>query len=203
MAAAAPASLLDPDAGVDVEVRAAARPPPFEAVYEEHFDFVWRSVQRLGAQPAAVADLVQEVFLNVHRSLPSFEGRSSIKGWLFGIAANVVRRSRRSAQRRRRAVPELDPPVDPDAFVDARRPGPADSAERAEAVRVLYALLDALEEGQREVFVMAELEQMTAPEISEALGVNVHTVYSKLRAARASFEKAVSLYRARSGRRVR
>ncbi len=203
MAPAVPAGLLDVDAEVGAEARPAARPPPFEAVYEEQFDFVWRSVQRLGAPPALVADLVQEVFLIVHRALPSFEGRSSLKSWLFGVVANVVRRSKRSALRRRRAVPELDPPADPDALADASRPGPEHSAERAEAVRVLYHLLDALDDAQREAFIMAEFEQMTAPEIGEALGVNVHTVYSRLRAARAAFEKAAAARRARDARGAR
>lgn len=212
MAPAAPAGLADPDGEGDARppargsaaegTRGGAR-PSFEAVYEEHFDFVWRSVQRLGTPPEAVADVVQEVFLIVHRSLPAFAGRSSVKSWLFGVVANVVRRARRAAQRRRRAVPEAHPPADPDALADASRPGPADSAERAEAVRVLYALLDELDDERREVFVMAELEQLTAPEISEALGVNVHTIYSRLRAARAAFEKAVSQYRARDARRQR
>jgi RNA polymerase sigma-70 factor, ECF subfamily len=199
MVPATPAGLLDPGDGAADE-RPAAQPPPFEAVYEEHFDFVWRSVQRLGAAPESVADLVQEVFLRVHRGLPTFEGRSSLKSWIFGVVANVTRRARRGDQRRRRAVPESSPPCDPDALADGARLGPADSAERADALRVLYGLLDELDDGQREAFVMAELEQMTAPEISEALGLNVHTVYSRLRAARTAFEKAVARYRARGAR---
>jgi RNA polymerase sigma-70 factor, ECF subfamily len=216
MAPAAPASALGPgdEAGTGAaEAPAAARPPPFEAVYGEHFDFVWRSVQRLGAPPDAVADLVQEVFLIVHRALPSFEGRSSLKSWLFGVVVNVVRRARRGAQRRRHAMPEPNPPADPDALADANRPGPADSAERAEAVRVLYGLLDELDDGQREAFVMAELEHMTAPEIGEALGLNVHTVYSSLpvrrgrqvreRRARRLRDRALRRHRLRHGLHAR
>src|SRR4051812_45143312 len=79
-----------------------ARPPPsFDAIYEEHFDFVWRSVGRLGVDAAAVEDAAQDVFVIAHRRLAGFEGRSSVKTWLFGIALRVSRDHRRSARRKR------------------------------------------------------------------------------------------------------
>src|SRR4051794_16597314 len=72
----------------------------FEEVYEEHFSFVWRAARRLGAPAAAVDDVVQEVFLVVHRRLPEFAGRSSLKTWLFAIVLRVVRDHRRSLRRK-------------------------------------------------------------------------------------------------------
>lgn len=168
----------------------------FEALYDEHFDFVFRNVRRLGVPDAHVDDAVQEVFLVVHRRLAEFEGRSSVKTWVFGILARVAADHRRSL---RRKSPHLRSPggvVEPDTVLD-ERDGPHDAATRAEGVRLLHALLDQLDDDKRAVLVLAELEQMTSPEIAEALGLNLNTVYARLRAARREFEQAAQRERAR------
>jgi RNA polymerase sigma-70 factor (ECF subfamily) len=207
MAVVAPEALIDGlgrperlDCWERSEGRAAARTPggtasppmrpptpPFDEIYETWFDYVFRTARRLGVEEGAVDDVVQEVFVVVHRRLSDFEGRSTLKTWLFGIAFRVVREHRRALGRRRRGagptVDELDPP--------SPRPGPGEAAERAQAARVVRALLDELDDDKREVFVLAELEGMTAPEIAEITGTKVNTVYSRLRAARAGFERAL------------
>ena len=171
--------------------------PSFDEVYRAEFPFVWRSAKRLGLHDAALDDAVQEVFVVVCRRLGEFEGRSSIRTWLFGIALRVVRDHRRAAKRR-----DPGPPVDPDSLHD-RRNGPAESAEKNEAVRVLHALLDELVDERREVFVMVELEQMPIPEIAVLLGINVNTAYARLRLARQDFEQALARHRARDQWRLR
>lgn len=165
----------------------------FEDVYEEHFDFVWRTVRRLGVPSASVEDAVQDVFVVVHRRAAEFEGRSSVKTWLFGIVVHVAR-----AHRRRRTLDAID---DPDAVVDPRAESPHAHAEAAEARRVLHEVLDTLDDERREVFVLIELSEMTAPEAAEALGVKLNTVYSRLRAARHDFDAEVERRAARDGRR--
>lgn len=166
----------------------------FEEVYEEHFDFVWRAVRRLGVAPASVDDAVQDVFEVVHRRAAEFEGRSSVKTWLFGIVVHVAR-----AHRRRRTLDALD---DPDAVIDPRAQSPHAHAEAAEARRVLHEVLDKLDDERREVFVLIELSEMTAPEAAEALGVKLNTVYSRLRAARQDFDAEVERRAARDGWRL-
>lgn len=165
----------------------------FEDVYEEHFDFVWRTVRRLGVPSASVEDAVQDVFVVVHRRAAEFEGRSSVKTWLFGIVVHVAR-----AHRRRRTLDAID---DPDAVVDPRAESPHAHAEAAEARRVLHEVLDTLDDERREVFVLIELSEMTAPEAAEALGLKLNTVYSRLRAARHDFDAEVERRAARDGRR--
>ena len=184
-----PSTVLEPRAAS----REAAIPFPatFDDVYREHFPFVWRSAKRLGIHEGSIDDAVQEVFVVVHRRLGDFEGRSSLRTWLFGITLRVVRDHRRSARRR-----DPGPPVDPDTL-RAAGGDPGETAEKAEAVRLLHALLDELDDERREVFVMAELEQIAMPEISEALGINVNTAYARLRIARQEFEQALSRHRAR------
>ena len=160
------------------------------SVYEQHFDFVWRSARRLGVPESAVDDVVQEVFLVVHRQLASFEGRSSMKTWLFGILHNLVLRERRTWARRER--PHAIEPVEPE-------PAPDQQLAEQQARRLLHALLAELDDDKRAVFVLADLEQMSAPEIAEATGLKLNTVYSRLRLARAEMERALARHRAREG----
>src|SRR5690606_13369542 len=108
----------------------------------------------LGVGDASLDDVVQEVFVIVHRRLRDFEGRSSLATWLFGITLRVARDHRRSAARK-----GADGSVDMDSL-RGDAPGPGESLERAEAVRLLHAILDELPDERREIFVMAELEQM-------------------------------------------
>jgi RNA polymerase sigma-70 factor (ECF subfamily) len=175
----------------------------FDHVYEENFAFVWRSARRLGVSESALDDVVQEIFLVVHRRLAEFEGRSSLKTWLFGIVLRVVRDHRRSLRRKSPHSVRPEAAVDPDALTDARSASPHESAAKAEAVRVLHRLLDELDDDKREVFVLAELEQVSAPEIAAAIGVNLNTVYSRLRAARQAFEDALARHHARDQWRMR
>jgi RNA polymerase sigma-70 factor (ECF subfamily) len=186
------------DAHPSGQADSRAPSPPFGAVYEANFDFVWRSVRRLGVHPGSIDDQVQEIFLVVHRRLPEFEGRSTIKTWLFGIVLRVVRDHRRQVRRR-----AGDTSTDPETLSDNGRGGPDESAAKAEAISALYRILDELDDEKREVFVLAELEQMTVPEIAEALDVNMNTAYSRLRAARAAFDEGVARHQARDNWRLR
>jgi RNA polymerase sigma-70 factor, ECF subfamily len=160
----------------------------WEELYEEHFDFVWRSLRRLGVPTSGLDDAAQEVFLVVFRRAANFEGRSTLKTWLFGIAYNVARHSARSGFRREEPLPE---------HVASAATDQEEAMSRAEAVRALYEVLDGLDAEKRAVFVMAELEEMTAPEISEISGIPLNTVYSRLRAARSDFDAALRRRRAR------
>lgn len=169
----------------------------FGNVYEQYFDFIWRSARRLGVPNDNLDDAVQDVFLTVHRRLREFRGDSSIRTWLFGILLHTVRGYRRTAKRKPTCSLQAE------SVVDSRQPGPHESAAKGEAVALLYQFLDSLDDDKRMVFVQAELEQMTAQEISETMGINANTVYSRLRSARQAFEEAVARYQARDGWRYR
>jgi RNA polymerase sigma-70 factor, ECF subfamily len=178
-------------------------PYTFDAVYAAYAPFVWRSVCRLGVPAGFAEDALQEIFLVVHRRLPEFEERTSITAWLFAIVIRVVRGHRRTSKRKSPSNLAGAGTVDPDTLMDGRQQSPLDAAQRNETVRMLYTILDQLNDERREVFVLAELEQLTAPEIAHALGVNLNTVYWRLRTARREFEKGLLRMRAareRSGR---
>ncbi|HMJ54275.1 MAG TPA: sigma-70 family RNA polymerase sigma factor [Polyangiaceae bacterium] len=195
------AVLPDPFAGfADVEARQAA-PTTLADIYRDHFPFVWRMVRRLGVSDAQVEDAVQDVFVVVHRRLPDFEGRSSVRTWLAGIVRRVVRDHRRTNARKPalgRAQAEL--PVEEMSIGQA---SPEENVMTTEAVRMLHELLDRLDDDKREVFILAELEQWSMAEIAEALGVKVNTASSRLRLAREAFEEAAERLRARDAWRLR
>lgn len=157
----------------------------FEAVYAEHFALVWRSLRALGFEGMALEDAVQDVFLTVHRRLETFEQRSALSSWLYGIVRFVARNYWRR-QRRKGGVEALQPGLPSTA------PDPEQQAEDTEALRFVQTFLDELDEGKREVFMLCELEQVPAPEAAALLGMKLNTVYSRLRAARQAFSRAAA-----------
>lgn len=164
------------------------------SVHAAHGDFVWATLQRLGARDADLEDRFQEVFLVVHQRGAEFEGRSRLTTWLFGICLRVMAAHRRRAWvRRERASDELPEARSADA--------PDHDLEAAEARRRLTEILDTMDLDRRAVFVMAVIEEMPADEIATLVGAPVGTVYSRLHAARAQFESALRRLEARDAHR--
>jgi RNA polymerase sigma-70 factor (ECF subfamily) len=168
--------------------------PDFNTVYEENFRFIWRAARRLGIAAADTDDVVQEVFVVAHRKLPEFEGRAPVRTWLYKILLLMVRHHVRAQGRKpgHRPVAALD---ELEGLHAGRESGPAVAVERQDAARVLDRLLAHLDADKREVFVLAEIEELSAVEIAEILGANLNTVYSRLRVARQEFERAVQRFR--------
>jgi RNA polymerase sigma-70 factor (ECF subfamily) len=165
-------------------------------IYRAHFQFVWRNARRLGVPDANVDDVVQDVFIVVHRRLKDFDGRVPLRAWIFGILVRVARGHRRTFQRKAaRCVPFLH-----DNAV-AAGPSPSELAERSERMAVLELLLSQLDEKKAMLIVLSELEQWTLREIAEFMGSNTNTIYSRLCAAKRDFDKAYARWLARSGAR--
>jgi RNA polymerase sigma-70 factor (ECF subfamily) len=149
----------------------------------ENADFIWRSLRRMGVGDADVDDALQEVFLVVFRRLKDYEDRGLLRPWLFAISRQVAShylRGRSRAERRHRGL-----------IVEVTSEDPHEIVARREAVDIVGSFLEELDEPQRVVFYLAEIEGMTAPEIAAATGVRLNTVYARLRLARKRFEKAV------------
>jgi RNA polymerase sigma-70 factor, ECF subfamily len=170
--------------------------PSFDDLYEQHFAFVWRSARRLGINDSALEDVAQEVFLVVHRRLDSLERGALLRSWLFSIVVRVVSDARRSLRRKPANLGgSARSSLDVDG-IGTSAASPEDSLARVEARRVMDAVLDGMTDPRRQVFILAELEQMSVPDIAAAVGANVNTVYARLRAARADFEQGVARARA-------
>jgi RNA polymerase sigma-70 factor, ECF subfamily len=163
-----------------------------ERVYELHADFVWRTLQHLGVRDADLEDLGQEVFVTVHRRLSSFDGRSKLTTWLFGICLHLVQRHRRRAYFRLEKS-HAEPPE----RVDPHTPEERYASEEARVQ--LERLLDKLSPERRATFLLFEVEGVSCEEIAELTAVPVGTVYSRLHLARKQVAVAAARLR-RSGK---
>jgi RNA polymerase sigma-70 factor (ECF subfamily) len=170
-------------ASADSEIRVTGGAvPSFSALYYKYFDFVWSSTKYLGVGPDAIDDVVQEVFMVIHSRLHTQQHPEAMRSWIYGIVRRTVSTHRRS--NRARAGLEM-------RWEQARVVPPATPLQLAELtarVELLSSLLAELDEAKREVFVAAELEEMSVPEIAAALEIPLNTAYSRLRAARQLFE---------------
>ena len=128
-------------------------------------------------------DTLQEVFIEVYRSLKRFEGRSAFTTWLYRVTVHVAMKARRKQTRSRLdIVEELTDTVDPAA-------GPAENFLSAERQVRVEALLENLSPKKRAVLVMHDLRGMEAARIAEILDTNILTVRTRLFYARKEFEK--------------
>ena len=160
------------------------------SLIERHFDFVWRSLRRLGVREADADDAAQEVFVVAARRLDDVLGDRE-RAFLFGTAVRVCSTRRRQARRH---------PEDPSGAGDEHAVAGPDP-ERLVELRQARALLDDILNGMgpelRSVFVLAELEEQSVREIAESFGIPEGTVSSRLRAAREKFRSAVERQKAR------
>jgi RNA polymerase sigma-70 factor (ECF subfamily) len=158
----------------------------YSELYEQHIEFVWRSARYLGEPPSSLDDAVQDVFLVAYRRFQDFEARSSPRTWLFAITLRVVSDHRRSRRRKTRLIDSVK------RMFTGTVPTPFDHTAHAERGRALLTALDSLSEDQRAVYVMSELEELSAPEIASVLSINLNTVYSRLRTARRAVSAALA-----------
>lgn len=154
----------------------------FRALYENSFDFVFRSCRRLGLGDADAEDVAQETFAIAHRRLADFED-GKLNTWLYRIAANLV-----SARHRKKRVR--------DALFslwgkheESEAPSPHAAAEAGEAARRVSEVLARMAPKKREVFALFELEGLSGDEVAERVGCKVDTVWTRLWHARRDFER--------------
>lgn len=178
--------------------RPRARVPSFANLYKSYFDFVWSTTRYLGVEQSDIDDVVQEAFFVIHERLHTIERPESLRSWIYGVVRRIVsnhhrtKRTRPSESDTVRMEPEL---VQPEYCT------PQHMSEHNEKVRLLWSLLNTLDAPKREVFLLTELEEMTAPEIAGAIGVPLNTVYSRLRTARQDLEEALQRHDARTEKR--
>jgi RNA polymerase sigma-70 factor (ECF subfamily) len=159
-------------------------------IYRRYCAFIWRNLRRLGIPENMVEDVLQDVFMVVHRRLPEFESRSSLKTWLFGIVLRVAKTHRRSQQRRRLLLDGLAKAAEVESDTPDTEDDPAEIVARRQASRLLHRLLDQLDDDKRALLVSVDLEEMTIAEAAEAMNINANTAYSRLKIAREKFQEA-------------
>ena len=153
----------------------------FRALFLRHRADVARVVARMTRSDSAeLEDLVQEVFIQVHRSIGNFHGRSRLSTWIYRVAVNVVLMHRR-AKRSRPTLVEESAASGPTA---AALPLPDEQAAARARVRAFERLLERLSEKKRTVFILHELQGLTPKEIAEIVAAPVLTVRTRLFYAR-------------------
>jgi RNA polymerase sigma-70 factor (ECF subfamily) len=155
-------------------VRSAAE---FRALFDQQVDFVWRVLRRYGVPDREIEDACQEVFLIVHRKLGEFEGRSSLRTWIYAIAARVAQVSRRKAYFRRESLES--PAHEPHAEANQE-----ELATQSRALTLVDQVLTGMDPEKREAFVLYELEGMSVAEVASAVGVPENTALYRLQRAR-------------------
>lgn len=165
--------------------------PSVRQVFDEHARYVWRTLRHLGIPEADAPDLCQEVFITVHRKLSTFEGRSSLRTWLYGICLRVASEHRRRPHVRNE-VPTLEGA--PEHF-DRSAHEPDSTLEQRSAVQRLLGVLD---EDKRRVVVLYEIEGFSMREVAEIVECPLQTAYSRLHAGRELMLAALNAEKANS-----
>jgi RNA polymerase sigma-70 factor (ECF subfamily) len=153
-------------------------------LFRAHAQQVARWAARLGGPGIDVEDVVQEVFVKVHRLLPEFRGEAEVSTWLYRITENVVRSRRRTLRVRGwlRGIFHGEAEA-----TTVRCPTPLEQLERREAQRFVYRVLDRIPERYRTVFVLFEIEGLSGDEIARLTGRKPATVWVQLKRARDQF----------------
>ncbi len=157
----------------------------FRRIFDGHAEGVARTLRYLGVPEADLMDAAQEVFLVVNRRFREFEGRASLSTWIRQICLRVASTHRRSRGRRREDV--VAEPLDAGTEGDQQA-----DLERREERALLGRLLDALDDDQRAVIVLYEIEMLPMREVAETVGCPLQTAYSRRKAALERLRAALS-----------
>jgi RNA polymerase sigma-70 factor (ECF subfamily) len=160
------------------------RDDPFSC-YETEFDFLCRTLRRLGAKPSDVEDFAHEVFLVLRERWDTYDPSRPLRPFLFGIAYRVVLKHRR--RHREEPTEEVVP--------NEVEIGPEHQLETEQKRRLVLLALEAIPYERRAVFVMRELDDTPMQDIARTLRIPLFTAYSRLRKARREFEAAVEKLR--------
>jgi len=149
--------------------------------FAAEFDYVYRTLRRLGVRGADTEDQAQEVFLVLWRRWGEFDAQRSLRSWLAGIAVNVAHRHHRNRGRRDILRDDVEPAD--------QLPGPEEQLASARARALVLHGLGALPEKYRTVLVLHELEELSVRDIAAELGAPLFTVHTRLRRGRLMFAR--------------
>ena len=138
-----------------------------ESLFRAHADDVCRIVSRLmgpGTPEADVDDLAQQAFIAMHRALPRFRGDSRVSTWVYGITTRVVLQHLRSRRRYQAMIDRFEAASQQTVYA----PDVEETVAQREALHRIYGALLRMKPEQRVVFVLAEIEGLSAREIGRS-----------------------------------
>jgi RNA polymerase sigma-70 factor (ECF subfamily) len=157
----------------------------FEAIFEAELSYVWTSLRRLGVHDRDREDVAHEVFLQAYRSFAEYDSARPIRPWLFAFAFRFASDYRRLARHRTELYGDDEPG-------HAAAPDPEELLARRQREELVARALGALDIERRAVFILHELDELSMPEVAEALSIPLNTGYSRLRTAREAFTAALT-----------
>lgn len=157
---------------------------------------VYNIVYRLVTDPGDTADVVQEVFLKIFRSIASFRAQSSLKTWVYRIAVNEAHNHRRWFSRRRGHETGLDDDqgdgVTFEQILPDHGPSPFELASDRETRAAIEAALQQVKPAFREALVLREIEGLTYEEIADILQININTIKTRIVRGRQSLRESLA-----------
>jgi RNA polymerase sigma-70 factor, ECF subfamily len=162
-------------------------------IFAQHGAFVRRTLRYLGVGESDLDDLMQEVFLVVHRRLDHFEEKGRTRAWLYSICLRVT-----FSQRRKRACWHKKTRISA-LRAESTEPSQHEHVEHNEALMRGVQLLNQLAPHQRQIFVLYEVHDLSMSEIAETLGCKLQTAYSRLHRARSQISAAAERIAAEGG----
>jgi RNA polymerase sigma-70 factor (ECF subfamily) len=180
-----PATLQVPSMGEALEPTVeGAQVAEFQTIFESHFPYVCRSLRRLGVAEAEVEDLAQELFVTVYDRLASYDRARPIRPWLFAFAVRIAANHKRGARVRREIV-------DGENVAPVEQGTPEDHLSDRRRQEIVLKALERVPVERRAALVLHDVDGFAAPEIAEALGIPINTVYSRVRVARQELQRAI------------
>ena len=161
-------------------VHAPTQRRAWTAIHRTHYPVAMAFLRKLGVQGDQVEDVCQEVFLQMHRYLPTFRGESDLKTWMYRICISEARRHRRRERMAKLVLSVIGEPC-----VEAKSTG-LELDPQSAARRVLEGL-DALPERRRTILVLCDMDGLCGAEIAEIMNCSVQSVWRELHHARAAF----------------
>lgn len=140
----------------------------FKEIYEKYHNDLFRFLFYLVKNREVAEDLIQEVYIRVLRSYDKFEGKSSLKTWLFSIARNVsIDYFRKQQSLKNKLLNQIDWNR---LEINDHHPLPEEIAIQNEEIRTLYKCLDACTLDQRTVIIVRFIQDMSIAETAKVLG---------------------------------
>ena len=172
--------------------------PDTGSLYRMHMHQVARWAERLAGPNLDWEDIVHEVFVIAHERIGGFRGDANITTWLFSITDRVVRHRRRKERWRRWLSGSADETA---GHLPSTVPDPLRMVERKRAAATVYRVLDRLPERDRQILILCELEELTADEVGELLGIKPANARLRLHRAHTRFLRVYEEHECRQGRR--
>jgi len=150
--------------------------------FRQEFDYIFVTLQRLGAAPGEIEDLAQEVFIVLYRNWPDLDTTRPLRPYLFGVAFRIVCAHRR---RRAREIPHATLDINDGA------PTPEGWLQSRESIALLLTALESVPLVRRAVVVMHDLDEVPIADIARTLSLTRFGAYSRLYKGRKELTAAV------------